>query len=245
MPVLDSDGGPGRCYRHPGPGRRLPQDRPQPEAGRRPQYLTSPFTLPPTPTPHTPVTVTPPNTPSHTSHRPRPLLQPSPTSLSTHYDSYHVAIPIVAGAIPQGFLVTGPPLGPGGTGAYIHATLAVTPTLHTIHTPLTRPLTPHSCPPYGPYTSPTRLSGSPQAETGTCVSALTQKTPSEPPRWSGRTSRSTTGSIAPLPDPSHSLPSTRPPSWSERCHASHRSRCHASHRSPASRRPSLRLFSTS
>jgi hypothetical protein len=61
----------------------------------------------------------------------------------------------VAGAVPQGFLATGfPPW--GASGAYIHATQALTSTLHTIHVPPTRPL--HALPP---------MSGSPQAETGT------------------------------------------------------------------------------
>ena len=111
---------------------------------RRSTHTSPPHTHP-TPPPHTH-----PGTPPHL-----PVPHSLPTPLTLH--PYHVAIPPVAGAVPQGFLATGfPPW--GAPGAYIHATHALTSTLHTIHVPPTRPL--HA---------PSPMTGSPQAETGTSV----------------------------------------------------------------------------
>jgi hypothetical protein len=86
---------------------------------------------PPTsPSPHIPPTHTLPHTPPASQSLPPPL-----TLLTLH--PYHVAIPPVAGAVSQGFLVTGfLPL--GAPGAYIHATHSVRSTLHTIHVLPTR-----------------------------------------------------------------------------------------------------------
>ena len=76
--------------------------------------------------PHTPHTHTP-----HTPPRTPPCLpvpRSLPTPLTLH--PYYTTIPPVAGAVPQGFLATGfPPW--GASGAYIHATQALTSTLHT------------------------------------------------------------------------------------------------------------------
>jgi hypothetical protein len=78
-----------------------------------------------------------PHTPSHTPPCPPPHL-PLPYYLTCHPYHTATAIPPVAGAVPQGSLVTGfPPW--GAPGAYIHATHALTSTLHTIHVPYTPP----------------------------------------------------------------------------------------------------------
>ena len=132
-----------------GPGRRPLQCRPQPEARTEHQPL------PPSALPHQPPSQSPPSThpPSH------PHATQYICTFLPHFTlhPYHVAITPVAGAVPQGFLATGfPPW--GAPGAYIHATHALTSTLHTIHVPPTRPL--HA---------PSPMTGSPQAETGTSV----------------------------------------------------------------------------
>jgi hypothetical protein len=103
--------------------------------------------------PHTP---TQPPPPTHTHPPTHPIdpqsLTPNLTHLTLH--PYHVAIPPGAGAVPQGFLVTGFPSWGGTGGLHPRYTRSYTHAAHHSHTP---------------YTSPTRLNGSPPAVTGTCV----------------------------------------------------------------------------